>query len=215
MRSIPILFNCSVSEKNLQALCELLDTLLEKTPIDFQNPGIKALEEIRPRYKKVKFHTANDDDYTYVPYALIHDHGLIPALEEITGIPHTELHKIEYNETQVFIKRHGNYELSNPSCRWSTNDLNNYRLPTPAEIESEIQELKNLRCEMPELNAQMDNNWSALDAQIETLSKNLDIQTIETKYEDGEWTSHEEKLALKTALWLKGQTSAPRSNWKI
>ncbi len=59
-----------------------------------------------------------------------------------------------------------------------------------------------------------DNNKDAIEAQIETLERDFDVDTVYNR-EGEEWTCHAAESARDAALWAAGESDdTPADGWK-
>lgn len=92
---------------------------------------------------------------------------------------------------------------------------------TAKQIQAEIKALKEIRPMIPSRTFFGDNNWDAIDAQIDVLENNIHEDTIWNRCDEeepdlGEWKEHERDCALDARRWMDGEEpeARPSKNWQ-
>lgn len=77
------------------------------------------------------------------------------------------------------------------------------------EIEAEVKKLEEMKPRVPPRTFFHDDNHAAIDAQIEVLKGEVDVDEIENMAESGEWTDHERSNAMQALDWMEENNDDP------
>lgn len=87
------------------------------------------------------------------------------------------------------------------------------KMKTQKQIDAEIETLKSQKPRVPNFTAFGDDNWAAIDVQIEVLEKEMDQDAIDAKWPmDGEY--HFYTAGCEAMDWRDEDEDAPSKNWK-
>jgi hypothetical protein len=85
--------------------------------------------------------------------------------------------------------------------------------PTNDEICLELTVLSSLKYTVPAHGMFGSDNLAALNAQIETIEKNLSEDQINANFDLRRWADDQRSAALDARRWLDGEDDAPSTGW--
>lgn len=88
------------------------------------------------------------------------------------------------------------------------------RKPTDAEIETEIEVLRSQRERVRRYTAFGDDNFRAIDVQIEALEGRFEEEDVYDRVDEAEYDDREKDCALEAVQWMSGaESERPSNGW--
>jgi len=86
--------------------------------------------------------------------------------------------------------------------------------PTPTEIIAEAKILETIKLKVPSPGKFGGDNHAAIDAQIQVLEELMDINDIDEKNDNEEWSNHVTDSAREALDWMDGDSEdKPSDGW--